>query len=194
MQLENKEQLLEIYKQIKPTMDNEIRWGNPLLNMLIAVAISKYKTNINADIDIKDLLLFADYSGIIKIYKNIKPVAGVMNDGNHLIASDEYSALNMIEDKDETDYKYFINELYNLFLSYEDENIIKRTCRRLNLTYAQLAEQIGYSEPAIKKAIANETVSEPMQKSILLYLRTLELEKQLEDYAILKSAIKKAIN
>lgn len=73
-------------------------------------------------------------------------------------------------------------------------NIIKKTCKELGLTYAQLAEQIGYSEPAIKKAIANETVSEPMQKSILLYLRTLELEKQLEDYAILKSAIKKAIN
>lgn len=76
----------------------------------------------------------------------------------------------------------------------KSENIIKKTCKELGLTYAQLAEQIGYSEPAIKKAIANETVSEPMQKSILLYLRTLELEKQLEDYAILKSALKKAIN
>lgn len=193
MQLENKEQLLEIYKQIKPTMDNEIRWGNPLLNMLIAVAISKYKTNINADIDIKDLLLFADYSGIIKIYKNIKPVAGVMNDGNHLIASDEYSALNMIEDKDETDYKYFINELYNLFLSYEDENIIKRTCRRLNLTYAQLAEQIGYGENSVSNASRGE-VSKAMQKAIELYLRNLELEKQLEDYEAFRNLVRKAIN
>lgn len=193
MQLENKEQLLEIYKQIKPTMDNEIRWGNPLLNMLIAVAISKYKTNINADIDIKDLLLFADYSGIIKIYKNIKPVAGVMNDGNHLIASDEYSALNMIEDKDETDYKYFINELYNLFLSYEDENIIKRTCRRLNLTYAQLADEIGYGESAISNASRGE-VSKPMQKAIELYLQTLEQKKDLEKLETLKSTLKSILN
>lgn len=189
----NKEQLLEIYKQIKPTMDNEIRWGNPLLNMLIAVAISKYKTNINADIDIKDLLLFADYSGIIKIYKNIKPVAGVMNDGNHLIASDEYSALNMIEDKDETDYKYFINELYNLFLSYEDENIIKRTCRRLNLTYAQLADEIGYGESAISNASRGE-VSKPMQKAIELYLQTLEQKKDLEKLETLKSTLKSILN
>lgn len=193
MQIENKEQLLKIYKQIEPIMDKEIRWGNPLLNMLIAVAISKYKTNINADIDIKDLLLFADYSGIIKIYKNIKPVAGVMNDGNHLIASDEYSALNMIEDKDETDYKYFINELYNLFLSYEDENIIKRTCRRLNLTYAQLADEIGYGESAISNASRGE-VSKPMQKAIELYLQTLEQKKDLEKLETLKSTLKSILN
>ncbi len=76
----------------------------------------------------------------------------------------------------------------------EEQNIIKKTCKELGLTYAQLAEQIGYSEPAIKKAIANDNVSEPMRKAIELYLKILELEKQLEDYTILKSAIKKAIN
>lgn len=76
----------------------------------------------------------------------------------------------------------------------KQDNIIKKVCADFELTYAQLAEKIGYSEPAIKKAIANETLSEPMQKAILLYLRTLELEKQLEDYSILKSAIKNAIS
>jgi hypothetical protein len=96
------------------------------------------------------------------------------------------------------DEKWYGDDNYNICLvmenMFEKQNIIKKTCKELGLTYAQLAEQIGYSEPAIKKAIANENVSEPMQKSILLYLRTLELEKQLEDYTILKSAIKKAIN
>lgn len=75
----------------------------------------------------------------------------------------------------------------------EIENVIKDFCKRFNLTYAQLAEAIGYSEPAIKKAIANDNTSEPMQKAISLYFKTLELEKQLEDYTILKSALKKAI-
>ncbi|MCG3706419.1 hypothetical protein L5F43_07970 [Aliarcobacter butzleri] len=75
----------------------------------------------------------------------------------------------------------------------EIENIIKDFSKRFNLTYSQLAEAIGYSEPAIKKAIANDNISEPMQKAISLYFKTLELEKQLEDYTILKNAIKKAI-
>lgn len=82
-------------------------------------------------------------------------------------------------------------EIYNIEDS--SENIIKKTCKELGLTYGQLAEQIGYSEPAIKKAIANDNVSEPMQKAISLYLRNLELEKQLEDYETFKTLIKKAI-
>lgn len=190
MQLESKEQLLEIYKQIKPTMDNEIGWGNPLLNMLISIAIDKYKQNINENINIKDLLLFVGYSGIIKIYKNIKPVAGVMNDGNHLIASDKYIALNMIEDKDETDYKYFIDELYKIFLGYEDENIIKRTCRRLDLTYAQLAEQIGYTEGALKTSVSTDKVSNSMIKAIELYRKNLELEKKLQNSEKIKETLR----
>ncbi|MDN5044952.1 hypothetical protein O8C96_04350 [Aliarcobacter butzleri] len=194
MNQENKERLLKIYKQIEPVMDDEIGWGNPLLNMLIAISIDMYKQNINKDVDVEDLLLFVDYSGIIKIYKNIKPVSGVMNDGNHLIASDEHIALNMIENKDEKDYKYFINELYKLFLGYEDENILKRVCRRLDLTYAQLAEQIGYSEGNINKVASTGNISEPLKKAIELYLRNLELEKQLEDYEAFKTLIRKAIN
>ncbi len=87
-----------------------------------------------------------------------------------------------------------INILLGLEKGIVEQNIVKKTCKELGLTYAQLAEQIGYSEPAIKKAIANDNVSEPMRKAIELYLKILELEKQLEDYTILKSAIKKAIN
>lgn len=133
---------------------------------------------------------------------------------NHIIYDDE--KIEILDKKllyillsDDENLKRILNFNFDMNCTLEDEegiidsinlfyfmniSILKRVCSVLNITYAQLAEQIGYSEPAIKKAIANETVSEPMQKSILLYLRTLELEKQLEDYAILKSAIKKAIN
>ncbi len=75
-----------------------------------------------------------------------------------------------------------------------EENIIKLTCKELGLTYKQLGDAIGYSEPAIKKAIANNTVSEPMQKAIELYLEVLNLKKQLQNYESLKSVLKTAIS
>lgn len=59
------------------------------------------------------------------------------------------------------------------------KNIIKATCRELGITYRELGEAIGYSESAIKMAISNDKVSEPMQKAIELYLKT--LGKNLDD-------------
>ena len=52
-----------------------------------------------------------------------------------------------------------------------DENLIKSTCKELNLTYKQLSEAIGYSESAIKNAGVGEA-SEPMKKAIELYKET----------------------
>lgn len=190
MQLENKEQLLETYKQIKPIMDNEIRWGNPLLNMLISVAIEKYRKNINKDVNVKDLISFVGYSGIIKIYKNIKPIPGVMNDGNHLIASNEYSALNMIADNDETDYKYFIDEIYKVFLGYKDENIVKKTCRRLDLTYAQLGDKIGVKESTLNKLASTGEISEQIETAIKLYTENQELKEKVQEIETLKRLLK----
>lgn len=74
----------------------------------------------------------------------------------------------------------------------EELNIIKKTCKELGLTYAQLAEEIGYGESAVNNASRAE-VSKPMQKAIELYLKTLELKKQLEDYEAFKTLVKKAI-
>ncbi|PZP12122.1 MAG: transcriptional regulator [Aliarcobacter butzleri] len=72
----------------------------------------------------------------------------------------------------------------------EEQNIIKKTCKEIGLTYAQLAEEIGYSEPAIKKAIANDNISEPMKKAIELYLENLELKKELENSNKIKQTLK----
>lgn len=75
----------------------------------------------------------------------------------------------------------------------EEQNIIKKTCKELGLTYAQLAEQIGYSEGNINKVASTGNISEPLKKAIELYLRNLELEKQLEDYEAFKTLVRKAI-
>lgn len=76
----------------------------------------------------------------------------------------------------------------------EEQNIIKKTCKELGLTYAQLAERIGYTEGALKVAVSNNKVSEPMKKAIELYLRSLELEEQLKEYEAFKNIIRKAIS
>ena len=48
---------------------------------------------------------------------NIKPKKSLII-GNHLRASTETEAINMIENQWNDDYEYFIDELYNAFLDY----------------------------------------------------------------------------
>lgn len=70
-----------------------------------------------------------------------------------------------------------------------DENLIKQTCKELNLTYKQLGEAIGYSESAIKNAGTGEA-SEPMKKAIELYKETLELKARLRKADDFKNNLK----
>ncbi|MCE3040120.1 transcriptional regulator [Helicobacter sp. faydin-H10] len=71
-----------------------------------------------------------------------------------------------------------------------EENIIKKTCKELGLTYKQLGELIGYSESAIKSSIAKNEVSEPMSKAIQMQLEIMRLKKELQDFENFKNFIK----
>lgn len=71
-----------------------------------------------------------------------------------------------------------------------DINPIKNTCHELNLTYKQLGEAIGYSEAAVKAAIAKNEISEPMKKAIDLYKETLKLKEQNADFEAFKAFFK----
>ena len=75
----------------------------------------------------------------------------------------------------------------------EEQNIIKKTCKELGLTYAQLAEQIGYGENSVSNASRGE-ISKAMQKAIELYLQTLEQKKELEKLETLRSTLKSILN
>ena len=75
----------------------------------------------------------------------------------------------------------------------EQLNLIKQVCKAQSLTYAQLGERIGYSESALRKAVTTDNISEPLQKAISLYLRTLELENQIQEYQEFKNFLKKAV-
>ncbi|MBR8466221.1 helix-turn-helix domain-containing protein [Campylobacter sp. faydin G-140] len=71
-----------------------------------------------------------------------------------------------------------------------DENIIKKTCKELGLTYKQLGELIGYSESAINNAARQEKISEPLTRAIELYQETLNLKAELEKSEAFKSNLK----
>lgn len=75
-----------------------------------------------------------------------------------------------------------------------DENIVKKVCKELGLTYRELGEAIGYKTDTINKAVSTGRISEPMQKAIELYLENVELKKQLSEYEQLKDLLKKAVS
>ncbi len=70
------------------------------------------------------------------------------------------------------------------------ENIIKRTCKELGLTYSQLAEQIGYGEGALKTSVSTGKISNSMRKAIELYKKVLELENKLAESEKIKATLK----
>ena len=72
------------------------------------------------------------------------------------------------------------------------ENIVKKVCKELGLTYKELGERIGYSEGALKMAVQRNNVSPQMEKAIQLYLKTIELKKELEEFQELKKLLKKS--
>jgi len=71
------------------------------------------------------------------------------------------------------------------------ENIVKKVCKELGLTYKELGEKIGYSEGALKMAVQRNNISPQMEKAIQLYLKTIELKKELEEFQELKKLLKK---
>ncbi|MFX4240279.1 helix-turn-helix domain-containing protein [Aliarcobacter butzleri] len=68
-----------------------------------------------------------------------------------------------------------INVLLGLEKGLIEQNFIKNVCKNLNLTYSQLADEIGYEEQSVSHA-GRRKVSKPMQKSIELYLKTIKRE------------------
>ena len=190
MEIADKKRLLEIYKELQPIMDEKIRWGNPLLNTLISIAIDKYKQIMDENANINDLISFLGYSRLRNIYAHIKPIPGALESGDNLRAMDIVDAIRKIEEKNDEDHDFFINEIYDILLTYNDENNVKRVCRELGLTYAQLGEEIGYSEGAIKTSISTDKVSNSMLRAIELYKRNLELEQKLENSEKIKNTLR----
>ena len=58
---------------------------------------------------------------------------------------------------------------------------VKRTAKLLGLTYKELAKELGYSEPALKSAVAKDKVSSPMLMTLNLLLENKALKDEIQD-------------
>jgi len=74
----------------------------------------------------------------------------------------------------------------------KEENIVKRTCKELGLTYRELAEEIGYKSDTVNKSASTGKVSEPLEKAINMFIEIRKLQLDLEEYENLKTLLKKA--
>lgn len=77
-----------------------------------------------------------------------------------------------------------------IYIDVLNSNLIKRVCKELSMTYAQLAEHIGYTEDAIKKAALSPEVSKPMTKAIEMLRKNIDYERVLERQKQLKALLK----
>ena len=99
-------------------------------------------------------------------------------------------------DISDEDYEHYHNDSDDLGLDfqiayeYKNFNIVKSTCKELGLTYKELGEKIGYKPDTINKAASTDKISEQLNKAIELYLKTVQQEKELQQFNTLKDTLK----
>jgi predicted transcriptional regulator len=71
-----------------------------------------------------------------------------------------------------------------------NDNIVKKVCKELGITYKELGERIGYSESNINKIASTGKISNQVKKAIELYLENLELKKEVKQLHNLKTILK----
>ena len=71
-----------------------------------------------------------------------------------------------------------------------EENLIKDTCKKFKLTYKELGEIIGYSEANLKNSVSKKQISKQLEKAIKLYLKTMELQKEIDNTKVFKQSLK----
>lgn len=68
---------------------------------------------------------------------------------------------------------------------------LKQFCKERNLTYKELAEKIGWSEPSLRATISSGKISDQTAAAVNLLKETMELKEQLTDWNTIKAIIKK---
>lgn len=66
---------------------------------------------------------------------------------------------------------------------------IKDFCKEQGLTYKQLAELIGMTEPSIKTALSVDKISNQIEASINLLKKIKEQEQELKEFRVLKEIL-----
>lgn len=68
---------------------------------------------------------------------------------------------------------------------------LKAFCKERNLTYKELAEKIGWSEPSLRATISGGKISDQTAAAVNLLKETMELKEQLADWETIRAIIKK---
>ncbi|MFY4690905.1 transcriptional regulator [Campylobacter jejuni] len=66
---------------------------------------------------------------------------------------------------------------------------IKEFCKEQGLTYKQLAELIGMTEPSLKTALSIDKISNQIEASIKLLKKIKEQEQELKEFRALKEIL-----
>lgn len=69
-------------------------------------------------------------------------------------------------------------------------DFIKDVCKKYNITYSILADEIGISESTMRSCMSTGKISKQTITSVELFLRIKELESELEDFKTLKRILK----
>lgn len=104
---------------------------------------------------------------------------------------------NQVEERTTLIYQQYQTIYKNSTLKYLlglEENIIRSVCIEQKLTYQQLADEIGLSESSLRSAASTNKVSKQVEKSIEMYLKIIQLEKELEKANTIKQVLKSWLN
>ena len=153
--------------------EREIYYDNEIDHVVIVSG--KYVDKIKLDIEPKR----SNYTELKK--ELIQKVSALY--GAHVSPSN--GGVNHIELKSENG-----DELYVLEWHYEKQNIVKRVCKELGLTYKQLGEAIGLSEGSIKRLATSDEINTQAVKSCEMLLEIKNLKEQLSNTQTLKTALK----
>jgi len=79
-------------------------------------------------------------------------------------------------------------------LEEKEIHLVKKVSKKLGITYKELADKIGYTEANLKRSVSTNQISKQLKTSIELYLKTIKLEKEIEDTNQLKKLINTFLN
>ena len=68
---------------------------------------------------------------------------------------------------------------------------LKQFCKERNITYKELAEKIGWSEPSLRATISSGKISDQTAAAVNLLKETMELKEKLTDWETIRAIIKK---
>lgn len=119
---------------------------------------------------------------IAEIKPQIKQILGYeikeYEGGNHII----------FENQDIKEVFYCIKWHY---ATEPKQNLIKKTCKELGLTYRELGERIGLTEASIKRLATSNEINSQVEKSLQMLLKIHALESELQDFRTIKQLLLK---